>query len=127
MTVRDRKRRSDCAQPGPRGSGTRFSGWVLTGAVTRRLTVRHPLYVRRDQRPAMRLTLTSNQSGRPVHVIVTNHRPVRLRSSRPGNREEQRALFKCVDVVRDAMIKSKQAAGAKVERPARGSQLNVPR
>ena len=104
-----------------------FSGWVLTGAVTRRLTVRHPLYVRRDQRPAMRLTLTSNRSGRPVHVIVTNHRPVRLRSSRPGNREEQRALFKCVDVVRDAMIKSKQAAGAKVERPARGSQLNVPR
>ena len=31
-------------------------------------------------------------------------------SSRPGNRQEEGALFKCVDVVRDAMVERKQPA-----------------
>jgi hypothetical protein len=42
--------------------------------------------------------------------VLTIESPNTSSSSRPGNRQEEGALFKCVDVVRDAMVERKQPA-----------------
>jgi hypothetical protein len=55
-------------------------------------------------------------SGTPITsrtsavFVLTIESPNTSCSSRPGNREEEGALFKCVDVVRDAMVERKQPA-----------------
>jgi hypothetical protein len=68
----------------------------------------------------MTSTETSRSFGCSDHIkevsipsavfVLTIESPNTSCSSRPGNREEEGALFKCVDVVRNAMVKRKQRA-----------------
>jgi len=73
--------------------------------------------------PIQTATKTARLSGMSIQsgvFVLTIESFSTSCSSRPGNRQQEGALFKCMDVVRDAAVEREQPARAKAEGPPRG-------